>query len=145
LQSAYAGLADCYADLGNYRWLPPQDAYRQANAAVQKALELDQGLSEAHATVGMLNWQYRWDWPAAEKELRNALNSNYVEGDESLVWYLAWSGRREEAQAEVEKMRALDPVYPSLFIQELGIDYHQRDYKSLVEASKKSVIANPGV
>lgn len=147
LALAYAGLADCYVDLGNYRWLPPTDAYRQANAAVEKALELDEGLGEAHSTVGMLNWQYRWDWQAAERELRYAvdLNSNYVEGHESPVWYLAWSGRHDEAQAEIEKMRALDPAYPSLPIQELGIYYHQRDYKSLVEASQKSVVANPGV
>ena len=111
---AYAGLADCYVDLGDYRWLPPKDAYPQANAAVQKALELDEGLGEAHSTVGMLNWHYGWDWQAAERELRHAvdLNANYVEGHESLVWYLAWSGRPGEAQAEIEKMRALDPAIP---------------------------------
>lgn len=143
---AYAGLADCYVDLGDYRWLPPKDAYPQANAAVQKALELDEGLGEAHSTVGMLNWHYGWDWQAAERELRHAvdLNANYVEGHESLVWYLAWSGRPGEAQAEIEKMRALDPAYPSLPIDELGVFYHERDYKSLVEASQKSVAANPG-
>jgi TolB-like protein/DNA-binding winged helix-turn-helix (wHTH) protein/Tfp pilus assembly protein PilF len=143
---AYAGLADCYLDLGDYRWMSPKDAYRQANAAVQKALELDEGLGEAHSTIGMLNWHYTWDWQAAEKEFRRAaeLSANYVEGHQSLGWYLAWSGRLGEARAEFEKMRTLDPAYPTLPIDEASVYYHQRDYRSLVEASKKSVVANPG-
>jgi TolB-like protein/DNA-binding winged helix-turn-helix (wHTH) protein/Tfp pilus assembly protein PilF len=145
LALAYAGLADCYLDLGDYRWLPPKDSYQPAHAAVEKALELDEGLGEAHSTVGMLNWRYTWDWKTAERELRRAidLNRNYVEGHEALVWFLAWSGRRDEALAEIETMRGLDPAYPVLTIDQLGVYYHQRDYKSLVEASQKSVVANP--
>ena len=143
---AYAGLADCYLDLGDYRWISPIDAYRQANAAVQKALELDEGLGEAHSTVGMLNWHYTWDWQAAERELRSAvdLDSNYVEGHQSLAWYLVWSGRLGEARAEFQKMRTLDPSYPTLPIDESSVYYHQRDYKSLIEASQKSTVASPG-
>lgn len=143
---AYAGLADCYVDLGDYRWLSPKDSYRQANTAVQKALELDPGLSEAHSTVGMLNWHYTWDWQTAERELRSAvaLDNNYVEGHQSLAWYLAWSGRPGEARSEFEKMRTLDPSYPTLPIDESSVYYHQRDYKSLIEASQKSTIASPG-
>ena len=143
---AYAGLADCYVDLGDYRWLSPKDSYRQANAAVQKALELDPELSEAHSTVGMLNWHYTWDWQTAERELRSAvaLDNNYVEGHQSLAWYLAWSGRPGEAGAEFAKMRTLDPSFPTLPIDESSVYYHQRDYKSLVEASHKSMVANPG-
>lgn len=143
---AYAGLADCYVDLGDYRWISPIDAYRQANAAVQKALELDEGLGEAHSTVGMLNWHYTWDWQAAERELRSAvdLDSNYVEGHQSLAWYLAWSGRPGEARAEFQKMRTLDPSYPTLPIDESSVYYHRRDYKSLIEASQKSTVASPG-
>lgn len=41
--------------------MSPKDAYRQANAAVQKSLELDEGLGEAHSTIGMLNWRYAWE------------------------------------------------------------------------------------
>ena len=143
----YVGLADTYLDLGAYRWLPPQDAYRRGSEAIYKALELDEGLGEAHSTLGYLDWQYGWDWSKAEKELRYAvdLNPNYVDGHESLVWYLAWSGRRGEAMDEVEKMRRLDPAFPFIGLEEAGVSYHQRDYKSLVEAAQKSVAANPTV
>jgi TolB-like protein/DNA-binding winged helix-turn-helix (wHTH) protein/Tfp pilus assembly protein PilF len=142
---AYVGLADCYSELGTYRWMPPQDAYRHGSDAVQKALQLDPTVGEAHSTLGYLNWQYRWDWQAAERELRRAadLNPNYVEGHETLVWYLAWSRRRDEALAEVQKIRALDPAYPYASVDESGVYYHQRDYKSLIEASQRAVLTNP--
>jgi TolB-like protein/Tfp pilus assembly protein PilF len=142
---AYAGLADCYLSQGAYRLVPPQDAYQQASAAIQKALQLDQALGEAHSSLGYLDWQFVWDWQTAESEFRYAidLNPNSMEGHESLLWYLAWSGRRGEALAEVEKMRRLDPAYPFTSQQESGVYYHQRDYKSLVEAAEKSVAAYP--
>ena len=142
---AYVGLADCYSELGTYRWMPPQDAYRLGSEAIHKALQLDQTLGEAHSTLGFLNWQYSWDWQGAERELRNSidLNPNYVEGHETLVWYLAWSRQRDEALAEVQKIRSLDPAYPFASVDEAGVYYHQRDYKSLIEASQRSVITNP--
>jgi len=142
---AYAGLSDCYLAQGAFRLVPPQEAYRQASAAIQKALQLDQALGEAHHSLGYLDWQFGWDWQAAEKELRYAveLNPNSMEGHEGLVWYLAWSARRAEALAEVEKMRRVDPAYPFTSQQESGIYYHERDYKSLVEAGEKSVAAYP--
>jgi serine/threonine protein kinase/Flp pilus assembly protein TadD len=143
---AYVGLAECYLDLGAFRWIPPQDAYRHGTEAVHKALQLDETLGEAHSTLGYLEWQYGWDWQTAEKEMRYAVDvsPNDIDIRETLGWYLAWSGRRNEALAEMEKMRQLDPIYPQTFIMELGVDYHNRDYKSLVEASQKLLKTYPG-
>jgi TolB-like protein/DNA-binding winged helix-turn-helix (wHTH) protein/Flp pilus assembly protein TadD len=142
---AYVGLADCYLDLGAYRLVSPQDAYRQSSAAVHKALQLDQALGEAHGSLGYLDWRYEWNWTEAERELRYAveLNPNSMESVETLIWYLSWSGRRSEALAEVDKMRQLDPAYPFILVQQSGVYYHQRDYKSLAEAGQKSVAAYP--
>jgi TolB-like protein/DNA-binding winged helix-turn-helix (wHTH) protein/Tfp pilus assembly protein PilF len=142
---AYVGLGDCYLDLGAYRWLAPQHAYRHGSEAIHKALQLDETLGEAHSSLGYLNWQYSWDWPTAEKELRYAvdLNPNYIEGHVTLLWYLAWSGRHEEALAEVQKIRWLDPAYPFMSLNESGVYYHRRDYKSLMEAGQRSVTTNP--
>jgi TolB-like protein/Tfp pilus assembly protein PilF len=143
---AYVGLADCYLDLGAYRWMPPDDAYRYGREAVRKALELDETLGEAHTSLGYLDWQYSWEWQAAEREIRRGvdINPNYVEGRIMLVWYLAWSGRRDEALAEVQKILQLDPVFPYTSLRESNVYYHQRDYKSLVESGLKSVAASPG-
>jgi TolB-like protein/DNA-binding winged helix-turn-helix (wHTH) protein len=142
---AYVGLADCYLELGSYRWIPPQDASRYGSEAIHKALQIDETLGEAHSSLGFLNWQYGWDWQTAQKEMRYAvdLDPNYVEGHITLVWYLAWSGRRDEALAESQKIRSLDPAYPLASFDESGVYYHQRDYKSLIEASQRSVITSP--
>ena len=113
---AYVGLADCYLELGTYRWLPPQDAYRQASEAVHRALQLDETLGEAHTTLGYLHWRYSWDWRAAEREFRHAVDSNpnYIEGHESLLWYLAWSGRRDEALADISSKRTCGSTLSAL-------------------------------
>jgi TolB-like protein/DNA-binding winged helix-turn-helix (wHTH) protein len=142
---AYVGLADCYLALGKYRWIPPQDASRYGSEAIHKALLIDGTLGEAHSSLGFLNWQYGWDWQTAEKEMRYAvdLNPNYVEGHFTLVWYLAWNGRRDEALAESQKIHTLDPAYPLASFGESAVYYHQRAYRSLIEVSQRSVITNP--
>lgn len=142
---AYVGFGDSYSELGTYRYIPPQDAYRHASEAIHKALQLDESLGEAHSSLGYLDWQYAWDWQAAEQELRHAvdLNPNYIDGHEGLLWYLAWDGQRDEALGEAEKIRRLDPVYPILPLEAAGVYYHQRDYNSLVEAGRKSVATYP--
>lgn len=141
---AYGGLADCYLALGSLRWLAPEKASQPAKEAIRKALELDQTLGEVHSSLGWLSWRHEWDWSAAEREFRHAvqLNPNYIEGHENLVWYLAWSGRSAEALDEIRKIRDLDPAYP-YFNPEAGIYYHMRDYGKLIEVSRRFIAAVP--
>jgi serine/threonine protein kinase/Flp pilus assembly protein TadD len=141
---AYAGLADCYLALGALRWLSPQDASQPAKAAIRKALDLDETLGEAHSSLGWMSWRQDWDLGTAEREFKYAveLSPNYVEGHENLVWYLAWSGRSNEALDEIRKIRELDPAYPYLN-PESGIYYHRRDYGALIKASRKYVASTP--
>jgi eukaryotic-like serine/threonine-protein kinase len=141
---AYVGLADCYENLGGYRWVPPQDAYRPAKEALNKALQLDETVGEAHALLGWLSWRYDWDWPNAEREFKYSLelNPNYPDGHQLFALYLGWTGRRAEALAEVAKMRELDPGYG--LTMEPAIYYHLRDYKAMVEMTPQRVALNPG-
>jgi eukaryotic-like serine/threonine-protein kinase len=141
----YAGLADSYLELGGFRFVPPQDAYRRGKEAVRKALELDQTLAEAHATLGSISWQYDWDWQTAEKEFRYAveLKPNFSLVHAALAWYLGWQGRRNEALEEVAKSRTLDAANPFNFMNEAGVYYHSRDYGALLDVSRKLVALNP--
>lgn len=116
---AYSGLADYYAFLtllGGPEIMPPRDAMSKAKAAAVRALQLDDSLSEAHASMGHVLHNYDWDWVGAEREFKQAieLNSNY-----SIVhhWYahlLMQQGRVEESLAEAKRAQELDPL--SLFI-----------------------------
>jgi len=145
LALACAGLADCYLDSGAYRWVRPRDAYRLGKDAIQKATRLDDTLSEVHSSIGYLQWQYDWDWQAAEKEIRYALelNPNNTDARDGLIWLLAWSGRGTEALEELGKLRISDPADPLAALDELGVYYHSRDYKGLMEASQKAFSADP--
>lgn len=145
LALAYVGLADSYVYMGSQRWVPPQEVYAKAREALQKALAIDQSLGEAHSSLGWMTWRYDWNWPTAEKEFRLALelNPNYVAGQEQLAWFLAWSGRGDEALAELEKMTRLDFASSIRTSVESGVYYHRRDYKTLVEVSRNFITINP--
>jgi tetratricopeptide (TPR) repeat protein len=128
--------------LSEFRWLSPEEAYAPARDAARKALELDQTLTEAYTALAWLSWRHDWDWQSAEREYRRAieLNPSDVESHQGLSWYLAWKHRSSEAQAEVAKIRELDPAQDAA-IDEAAIYYHQRQYPALVEAGRKSVAA----
>ena len=143
---AYVGLADCFLELGTQRRIPPQDAYRHGSELIHKALQFDEALGEAHSSLGMLSWEYEWNWPNAEREFRRALelNPNNLDAHEGFAWFLSWSGRREEALREIAKMRELDPAFPFRFNDQAGLYYHLRQYRELVASSQKAVELNPG-
>jgi eukaryotic-like serine/threonine-protein kinase len=145
LALAYVGLADTYVYLGSQRWVPPQEAIMRARENLGEALRLDPSLGEVHTSLGWLTWRYDWNWPTAEKEFRLALelNPNYVSGREQLAWYLAWSGKRDEAQAEMASMAKLDFASSQRTAVVPGIYYHQRDYKALLKASQDFITRNP--
>ncbi len=141
---AYAGLAASYVLLSEFRWLPPNEAYRPAKEAIRKALQLDPSLGEAHTALAWLSWRHDWDWATAEKEYRYAceLNPNDVDAHQGLTWFLAWSRRGQDAFSQIAKIRQLDPAQ-AVTIDEAGVYFHSRDYKSLVEVGQKSVVSRP--
>lgn len=110
---AYAGLAESYFTLAGYRVIPGREAFPQAKEAAFKALEIDEGLSEAHTAMAAVLAENDFDLSAAEKEIRRAieLNPNYATAHQ---WYaeiiLVPLGRRGEAIAEMERAQQLDPL-----------------------------------
>jgi len=143
--SAYAGLADCYLLLGDYSWAPATDAFPLARAAAQKALEIDDGIAEAHTTLGHVEFDFTHDWASAEREYRRGLElkPNYATGHHWYALFLAALGRTEEAQREIRRAEELDPL--SLIIQaNVGmVDYFARQYDQAIEIQRKAVAADP--
>ena len=70
---AYAGVADAYTFMGFYSLQRPREAFVRASAAVARALEIDPDLAEAHTSLALVKLGSDWDFPAAERELRRAL------------------------------------------------------------------------
>jgi Tfp pilus assembly protein PilF len=89
-----------------------KDAYRKASAAARHALELDDSSAEAYATLGLIGLNQPDAWIRTEPEFRRAIqiNPNFATAHHWYAYYLLFSGRENEALAEVERARDLDPL-----------------------------------
>jgi TolB-like protein/DNA-binding winged helix-turn-helix (wHTH) protein len=109
---AYSGLADCYNVLTVYEDTTPAETFSKAKVAARKALELDESLGAAHASLGEIYFRFDWDWEAAEKEFRRAieLEPGYSTAHHWYAEYLVAMGRYDQGIAETEKALELDPL-----------------------------------
>jgi TolB-like protein/DNA-binding winged helix-turn-helix (wHTH) protein len=141
---AYSGLADAYLYLAMFRQISPASAYRPAEEALRQASALDSSIGEIHDTLAVLSWRYNWDWDATERELNQAiaLAPSYICAHEDRAQYLAFRGRRSEAEAEMTKIREFDTSVSSI-LTEAGVDYQLRDFDRLLEVSRRGVALNP--
>jgi serine/threonine protein kinase/Flp pilus assembly protein TadD len=122
---AYAGLADSYAGLGGGNaYAPPRETLPKAKAAATKALELDETLGEAHATLGYAGFLSDWNWASAEREFKRALelNPNSAISRTRYSEILATRERFDESVVEGERAQKLDPLSPEVLTQ-LGYAY----------------------
>jgi TolB-like protein/DNA-binding winged helix-turn-helix (wHTH) protein/Flp pilus assembly protein TadD len=141
---AYAYLAEAYLDLGSLRSIAPDRAYKFAESAARKALELDESLGEAHTVLAILNWRYDWDSAAADREFAAGLSlaPNYDCLHSYYASYLASQGRRAEALAEIARARELSPGV-SYDIDEASADYQLGDYDRMVQVSRRGISLEP--
>jgi len=142
---AYAGLADCYALLGDYSYLPPKEAFPKAKAAAARALELDETLAEAHTSLAFVKVQYDWDWPGAEEEYRRALalNPNYATAHQWYSEYLTAMGRHDEALAEIRRAQELDPLSLIIHAVEGRALYFARRYDEAIAQCRQTLAMDP--
>jgi TolB-like protein/DNA-binding winged helix-turn-helix (wHTH) protein/Tfp pilus assembly protein PilF len=109
---AYAGLAESYVLLSIYGDAHPSGSLTKAQSAAETALQLNNNLSQAHTALAAVKTDRDWDWPGAEREYRRALELN--PGDPTAHhWYalhLSRLGRWQEAETEIQRALALDPL-----------------------------------
>lgn len=108
---AYDGLAKSYGLLGAYI-IPSDEPFPKAKTAALKALELDPNLAEAHTSLALVYWLHDWDWAAADREFRRAieLDARYITAHHWYGLYLGEMGRADESIAELTRALELDPV-----------------------------------
>ena len=143
--AAYAGLAAAYAVMPTYAVAPPQEAYPRARAAATRAIELDEGLAEAHACLGFVLLHYEWDWPGSERELRRAIELNPGSAT-ARQWHSEWltaQGRYDAALEEIRRAEELDPLAVSIQAN-LGRQlYYTRRYPEAIEALRTATRMEP--
>ncbi|MEP6788251.1 MAG: tetratricopeptide repeat protein, partial [Acidobacteriota bacterium] len=109
---AYVGLAAAYRTYALSADMPSTAVFPKAKAAAEKAVELDDTLAEAHAVLGFTIFWYDWDWSAAEKEYKRALdlNPNSADAHWGYAHLLSNTGRHPEALTEVKRATELEPL-----------------------------------
>jgi serine/threonine-protein kinase len=127
---AYSGLADAYSLLGGFGLMSPREAYAQARARAREALALDEGLAEAHNSLALVLYRHDWEFAAAEREFRRAieLNPGYTT---ARFWFgvcLALMGRFEPAFVEVGRALELDPLSPVIHWTRAYLLYYARRF-----------------
>jgi TolB-like protein/Tfp pilus assembly protein PilF len=141
----YAGVADSYLMLVEYGMFPAKYNIPKARAAALKALEMDNTLAEAHASLASIKEDYDWDWSGAEGEFKRSLelNPSYAT---ALQWYaefVAEMGRFDKAIEEIKRAREVDPLSLIVNTVEGEIFYEARQYNDAVQQLHKVIELDP--
>jgi tetratricopeptide (TPR) repeat protein len=144
---AYAGLADTYALLAvpPSEVLPPNQAMPKAKQAALKALEIDDTLAEAHASLALVLTEYDWNWAEAEREFERAmeLNPGYATARQWHAFNLAAQGRLDEALGETRKALELDPLSLIISNSVARVLYFLRRFDEAADQVRKTVEMDP--
>jgi TolB-like protein/class 3 adenylate cyclase/Tfp pilus assembly protein PilF len=142
---AWAGLSDAYNIMSEYGKHRRRDVFPKAKAAVFKALELDDGLAEAHVSLGLLLMLDEWDWVNSGKEYRLGieLNPQYATGHHWYAEWLMYNGKFDDAIKEIMLAEELDPISLAIAKDKGLVYYYSRQYEESIKHVKVSLERDP--
>ena len=135
---AYAGLADAYYDQSTLI-RAPLEVMPKAKAAAARAIEVDDTLAEAHASLGYVRLNFDWDWPGAEREFQRALelNPSLPRGHAGYAQYLLTLRRTDEAIQELHRAESIDPLMGESHVNLAYLLFNGRRYREAIEAARQ--------
>ena len=142
---AYTGLADCYALEVDYRSVPVGEGLKAAKMYARKAIELDDTLAEAHASLAWTLFIYDWDWTAAERSFRRAieLDPQYATAHQWYAFLLASRGALADALVEAHTAVELDAGSISARRSLAWIYYYARRFDQARHHLERAIEMNP--
>ncbi len=144
--SAWSELADCYALMNWYVEPPPAGAWEKAVAAALRAVEADDTLAEAHASLGFVKLYYERDWEGAERELSRAVELK-PESAVARRWHafnLSAMGWHDEAVAEIERAREVAPRSPVVATGVANVLFLAGRFDEAIEQCQRALELDPG-
>lgn len=143
---AYVGLADSYALLRLYEVPPPPDAYTKSKENALKALSLDEGLAEAHASLAYVKFYNERDRAGAELEFRRAIqiNPSYSTAHHWFALVSAAMNNPTEAISEGNAAQQLDPLSPSIKAASAMTYFYNKQYQEALAEADKALKINSG-
>jgi TolB-like protein/Tfp pilus assembly protein PilF len=143
---AYVGIAESFAVMPSFGYLPPKEAFPEAKAAIAKALELDPELPEAHTVAGLIAAQYYWEWAEAERHFKRALELRPDLASAHYRYasvYLSPMGRHDEAIAGMKRAMELEPLSLIQGANFAGVYVAARQYDLAFEQARKTYELDP--
>jgi eukaryotic-like serine/threonine-protein kinase len=143
---AFSGLSDAYLWAGyNEGFLTATEARPKAQAAAQKAVQLDDHSAEAHSSLAVFKLFYEYDMAGCEREFRRALtlNPNYAFAHDQFGMALSFQGRFDEAIVEGKRAIELDPLSPQVLIDATMPFMFQRNSAPAKELARKAAELDP--
>jgi tetratricopeptide (TPR) repeat protein len=131
--------------MGRYSYVSPVEAYPKGAQAAERALEIDKTLGEAHTSLAYIKRNYDFDWTAAEREYKLAIefSPNYATAHHWYALYLSVLGRHNEALAEIKRAVELDPLSLIINTNVAWVHYFAHDYDRAIEIFKKTLEMDP--
>ena len=141
----YVGLADTYNVMADSLVVKSTEALPRSREAALKALQIDDNLAEAHASLAYVNLEFDWDWPAAERQFHRSieLNPSYATAHQWYSMYLAAMGRCDESLAEIRRAEVLDPLSLIIRLDEAAEAYWCRHLDLAVDEIRRVIEIAP--
>ena len=142
---AYTGLADSYSLHIDYRNVPVHEGHQKAKFYARKAIDLDDTLAEAHASLAWSLFIYDWDWDSAATEFRRAieLDPRYAPAHQWYAFMLASQAKFDEALLEGHTAQENDPASVSVR-RSLGYCYlYARKFEQARYHLDRAIAMNP--
>jgi serine/threonine-protein kinase len=91
-------------------------------------------MADAHAEFAVIYFYYDWDWEKAEEEFQKtiSLNSSYAWAHQFYAWFLAATGRTEEAHASIRRALELDPLAILAYMTAADVFWLSREYDQAI-------------
>jgi len=143
---AWAGLADAYSLMGEYTNISRRELFPKQKEAINKALEIDPMLAEAHISHAISLMLNEWDWAGSAKEFKAGidLNPNYATGRHWYAEWLLYNGYFTEGIREISLAVDLDPVSQGI-LKDKGIHYYYNgQYDEAIAVAVKTLELDPG-
>jgi serine/threonine protein kinase/tetratricopeptide (TPR) repeat protein len=143
--AAYSGLADSYALQVDYRDVPVEEGFARAEEYARKAIALDEGLADAHASLAWCLFIYDWNWGDAERAFRRAieLNPQYAPAHQWYTFLLISQRRFDEALVEAHTAIELEPASVSVRRSAGWAYYYARRFDRAVEHLDRAIALDP--
>jgi tetratricopeptide (TPR) repeat protein len=104
-------------------------------------LSIDDKLAEARVVLANIKFQYEWNFQSADEDFKQvlALDPNYAEAHHQYMYYLAMTGRTNEAVTEIRRAQELDPANPSIIADSSLAYFLARQYDQSIAESRKAL------